>query len=418
MFLKKVIYKTLKNRKLITNISYYFFASLIGASIQLVLSPFQALYLEHEDFAITGYFTSFNSLLLPIITFSLISYYSRNFFLLDEKEREKLKNTLVIGMLFFSATISIISIMGLYWFFKINKVNLPFAPYAMLSVSNIFFNGFYTLILVELKMRRDAIGYFKISLVHSLIAALFAIFFVIIFKWGAFGKMLGTALVAFLFALYAFRVLLTHWEFDKTVFVKALKFSWPLTLAAMLNYFFSGIDRAMLEGLDDTKNLGLYNIAVQITGYLALFGTALGNTFQPDIFESIAKRNKTKTAKIIGGLISLNLIPIAIFIIFAPIIIKVLTFNRFTEAADFARVLSLKNITTLLYFSISTVIIGYGYTKITLLNKIVGTIISLLMFRFLIGSYGFYGAAWGQVFSFLLMSFIAFAFLLYKIKKL
>lgn len=417
MFLKRIIDKVLSKRNVIANVGYYFIASLVGAGIQLVLSPFKALYLEHEDFAIIGYFGSFNSLLMPLITFSLVAYYSRNFFLLNDQDRERLKNTLLIGLLYFSAAISLLSIVGLYGFFIANKVSLPFAPYAMLSVSSIFFNAFYTFTLVDLKMRRDAKKYFKISLAHALLAAMLSICLVIVLKLGAFGSMLGAALAAFVFALYAFRTLLTRWEFDKNYFISALKFSWPLTIAAMLNYFFSGVDRAMLEGLDDIKNLGLYNIAAQIAGQLALFSTALGNTFQPDIYESIAQRNRKKTATIIGGIMGLNLIPIILFIVFAPFIVKVLTFDRYTDAADYARVLSLKNITNILYFSMSTVIIGYGYTKITLYNKIIGTIISVVMFRYLINSFGFYGAAWGQVFSFLIMSFIAAAFLMYKLKR-
>ncbi|MDY0222806.1 MAG: oligosaccharide flippase family protein [Desulfobacterium sp.] len=410
-FLKKI------GKKRILNIGFYLSASLIGAGIQLVTNPFLALYLEHEDYAITGYFGSFGSLLSPFIVFSLVAYYSRNFFILDEAERIRLKNTLILSLLFFSALMSVVSVLSLYLFFNVNNVSLPFFPYALLSVSSIFLNNFYVFMLTEYKMLRRAKSFFKISLAHSIFAVVLSVCFVIIFQMGAFGKMLATTLTALVFGFICVRKLLDRWEFDKNYFKAALLFSWPLTIAAMLNYFFTGVDRAMLEGLNDTYNLGLYNIGVQIAGYLALFGTAISQTFQPDIYESIAKKNTKKVFMILGGITLLNMIPILVFIVFAPFIVKVLTFDRFTDAADFARIISLKNITSNIYFSLSTVIIGYGYSKTTLINKIIGSIVSLYMFKLLIDNFGYFGAAWGQVASFVALSLISFSFILFILMR-
>ena len=95
---------------------------------------------------------------------------------------------------------------------------------------------------------------------------------------------------------------------------------------------------------------------------------------------------------------------------YAPILIP--TFGRFTDAAPFSRILALRNISSGIYFSISSVIIGYGWSRITLYNKLIGSVIAFIMFRVLISNFGFYGAAWGQVFSFLIMSLISMIFIL------
>ena len=401
----------LKYKKHIFNTTYYFFAALIGSVFQLVLNPFVALFLEYKDYAIIGYYNSFNSLLMPLITFSLPAYYSRNYFYINAIERESLRNRIITMILIFSGCMSILSVIGLWSFCKITNVSFPFFPYAIISIASIFFNGIYSMMVVDLKLKRKASQFFKLHIMHAIISAAITILLVIIVKWAAIGKMLAPAITAMIFCIYSIKKMLTKLEFDFANFKKVLLFCWPLAIAASLNFFFSGVDRPMLERLHDEKSLGLYNIAITITGYLSLFSNAISDTFQPDILQSIAMRQKKKTVTILGGIICLNAIPIIIFILFASVIISLLTFGRFTDAAPFSRILALRNITSGIYFSISSVIIGYGWTRITLYNKLLGSVIAFIMFRVLISTFGFYGAAWGQVFSFLIMSLISIIFI-------
>ena len=108
---------------------------------------------------------------------------------------------------------------------------------------------------------------------------------------------------------------------------------------------------------------------------------------------------------------------IAVFIIAAPFIIKILTAGRFTEAYNYARILSLSNVTAGIYYAISNVIVAHGYPNITLLAKIIGSIISIFLFKFLISNFEFYGAAWGQVLSFLGMTIVCLIMLFIKQRK-
>jgi O-antigen/teichoic acid export membrane protein len=206
-------------------------------------------------------------------------------------------------------------------------------------------------------------------------------------------------------------------QFNWTVFKDALKFGWPLALSSVLWYFLSGVDSAMLEKLNDSYTFGFYAVGIQISGFLAVFYTAIAQTFEPDIYKAISENNRNKTLKIIGGIISLNAIPNILFVLFAPFIVKLLTYDRYTDASTFARILALKNISTTFYYSAITVIVGYSYTKSELVIRSIGALLCILMFKYLISKFGFYGAAWGQVLSFVIMTIIAGLFILYKIKN-
>jgi O-antigen/teichoic acid export membrane protein len=208
--------------------------------------------------------------------------------------------------------------------------------------------------------------------------------------------------------------LFSSFNYSPKVFREALSFGWPISLSAILYYFLSGVDRALLEPLNDTINFGLYNVAIQIVAYLYIFYTALSNTFEPDIYRSIAENNRKKLLKIVFGIILLNAIPIIVFILLAQPLVKILTFGRYTEAAEFARILAVKNIPMSLCFLVSNIIIGFGYPKVELINRFFGAVISVITFKLLISRYGFLGAAWGHTIAFVMMTLISLIFVGHK----
>ena len=71
-------------------ISRYFSASLIPLILNLLINPLVSLNMDPEDFAITGYFTSFSTLISPIIAFYMLHYYNKRYFELDEEGRSHL----------------------------------------------------------------------------------------------------------------------------------------------------------------------------------------------------------------------------------------------------------------------------------------------------------------------------------------
>jgi Na+-driven multidrug efflux pump len=58
-------------------------------------------------------------------------------------------------------------------------------------------------------------------------------------------------------------------------------------------------------------------------------------------------------------------------------------------------------------------VVGYGFSKYELFNKSLGAILTIILYKYLIDSYGFYGAAWGQSLSWLIMGIISIVCLFY-----
>ncbi len=418
MQLKEIIEK-LKNN--ILHMGIYFLAALIPMGIKLLINPLIALNMEPTDYAIVGFFNSFNGLLAPLISFYAFGYYTKRYFEVNEEERMVLKVTIFKSLVYFSLLISAISLLGIYIYmhFFNKESSIPFFPYAFLSVFSIPLTGIVTLQLTDYKMQKKSQAFFRLSLSNGLTLAFLIILLVVIIKLGAFGRMSATFLGTLLMFAY---VLKQEWnlfkkKIDWSIFRSMLLFVWPLMISAMLHFFTNGYDRVYLERLGNNDELGFYIVAVQIVGYIAVFRTAIGSTFQPDIYKAVVERSWRTASKYMFITVLSTTLIVLVFMLLAPIIIDVLTAGKYTYSTKYARVLAFSQITQALYFIGTDITIVLGFTKLALINKIVGVMLTIYLYGVLISNWGFIGAAWGQVSSYLLLMFVNILFLWVWIKK-
>jgi O-antigen/teichoic acid export membrane protein len=396
----------------IKSLSYYLIASLLTTAIGLIINPFLSLGLSHVDFAIIGYFASFGGILSPIIVFSFNNYYARNYFLVDDYRREKILQTIL--SLFFVCGLVVFGVFftGYYLYHKKFVLSIPFSPYALLSFFPMYFSSFYNIYLLDLRMKNKAKRYAFITILNSIIGAILSILLVYVLEYGAEGRLVASLIVAMLFGIYSLRMEKFRFGIDNIIAKEAFSFCWPLTISAILSFFFIGIDRTFLVNLNDNYNMGLYNIALQISGYLGIFGSILLQTFDPDLYRYTSLNQHKKVFYLAVLIIGMSIIPNLLFIVFSKPLISFLTYGKYTEAASFSNILCLRNIATTFAFIISGILIGYGYTRYELINRIFGSLLAFLIYKYFIETWGFYGAAWGQSLSWIAMGLISLICLL------
>lgn len=412
-------YKKLQSQ--IANLSIYFLAALIPMILSLVANPFIAKNMSAEDYAITGYYSAFNSFFSPLINFYLLHYYTKRFYELSDDKRKQLKATLFRALIFFSSFLAVISLLLLFLYTTYFNVDskIAFFPYALLSILSLPLTGIYTLSLTEYRMLRESKKFFKLSVTNGVIGILLAILLVVVFKFGAIGRLSATFIAVGLVFIYVLVKNKDIWKvpFDKETLKTAILFCWPLVIASMLTFFCTGYDKILLERQGDLHTLGIYSVGVTIAGYLSLFSSSINDTFQPDIYKSMVERNFRKCFKIVAMKLSIMSICVFIFALFAPFLIKVLTYGRYVDSAPYAIIIAISSITSMLYYSMSQVTVALGFTKITLTNKIIGSILSILSFHVLINNWGAIGAAWGVVLSYVYFFLGNIILVLYKYKR-
>lgn len=390
----------------ITSIGLYMGASLIPMILNLAINPLIAMNMQPKDYAVVGFYISFYTLISPLIVFYMLHYYTKKFFECNEEERIRLKSTLIKLLIYFSGFLSALCFIGIWVYYHFAGVaeSFQFFPYAFLAVFALPLTGIYTLTTVDYRMQRKSLSFFKISVANGLMLVATNLFFVVALKWGAFGRLLApfvTNLTFFVYCLYKYRNILHHkFEWDRSK--KIIVFCAPLTLAAMLTFFTGGYDRVLLERIGNVNELGYYFVGIQIAQYISIFQTSIGSTFQPDLFQAIVQKDNKRLTKVTAMLIGSTAIVVFVFILLAPIIIELLTAGRYNESVKYAQIAALSTLTSAMYYTVSQITIARGQTTIPLINKIVGSVLCILMFNFLISRYQFVGAAWGLVFSYIM----------------
>lgn len=398
----------------------YLTASLLSSLLSVLINPLMAMNLSPEDYAVSTYYSSFSQLYSPILGFFIVDYYLRKYYLLSKEDLYKLKGNIIKLFLFFSGAVSIICLFALYAFVKGTDVSFDFLPYAVLAILHAYLNLNYVLQLSEYKIARQPKQYFRASLVFGVLNVLLSLLLVVVFKFGAVGKMLAPcigAFTAFVWVLYKNREYLIV-KLDLEIFKQILIYGYPLVLAAMLSYFTSGYDKALLERGGDIITLGYYAVACNIANYINVFSNAIKATFQPDMYKAISEHNIKKVLKVAMLVILSVGALVAIFVVFCPWIIKILTAGRYIKSTPICRIVVLSSLTSTIYYQVAQFTYGTGHSKVTLVNKIIGTLFNIGLMIFLVKKWGAIGAAWGTVLGFVVFAVINILILFTIRKKL
>lgn len=395
----------------------YFASSMIVAIIGLLLNPILAKNLSPEDYAVLGYYASFNLLLMPLLHGCVLTYYTRQYYFTEESKRDVLGDTILLSMNVIGA-VSCLLFTGIFYIFHRTSGNsFPFFPYAVLTFVQLYVSNNVNFYLAKLRITRKAKTYAWFSILQCVVTNALVLLLVVYYKTGAQGKLYAALVATLIFAAFAVKQSLVKWRVDKKVLVEALKFGFPLTVSALFWYCLTGVDRLFLEKLGDTETFGIYNVGFAIAAYMQIFHTTISNTFEPDIYQSISENNKKKLYLIIGSTTAIIVVANMVFAILAPFLIDILTAGRYVDSTPYARIFALHNIAMALYYTVVRLIVGYGYVKGELLVRVVGAVCSVGCFYLLIKSHGFYGAAWGQVLSFTMLTVLGIVYLVFKTAK-
>lgn len=403
------------------NLATYFGASIIPMVLGLIANPWIAKNMSPEDYAISGYYSSFSSLISPIIIFYLIHYYIKEYFRRNEKERIKLFAVIAKATIWFSGIVSFICFCGLFIYLAfINKeLSFPIMPYLALMVFTLPLTGLLNLQLAEYRMEKKSSAYFRLSTCNGVLNIVLSLIFVVWIKWGALGKLLGPLIcngIVFLVMLFKlknkFKISTTIRDF-RPIFI----FCFPLAISAMLGYFTNGFTTTYLESIGNTKEYGYYIVGASIAAYLTTFTTAVGNTFQPDLYETTINKQWTQYAKFCTLQIAAYTTIAICFILCAPFIVSILTAGRYNASTPFAQIIALSTITSGIYFLINNFSIATDRPRLYLYTSIIGSFTIICITPIFVDNWNFYGGAWMTVISFIIFSIINLVLLFFTKTK-
>lgn len=182
--------------------------------------------------------------------------------------------------------------------------------------------------------------------------------------------------------------------YDIQYMTSLFKDSWPIAATLALNVVYFRADSFMIAYFKSVSDAGVYNLAYSVFQSVLVLPTFIMNAYYPMMLKSL-----DKVKLMILGLLGLSLAGTFLSIIFAPLIIQILTGGGFLGSKESLQILSLGFPAYFLSSLLMWLLITKGKYKSMFLLYTWGIILNLILNFIFIPQYSFIAASWITVIS-------------------
>ncbi len=279
-------------KNFIKSFSIYGLIPVFGKFISIILLPLYTRVLTPEDYGAQDVLIQLAIFLTFLINLELYSGVGRYFY--DKKdiiERKKLISTglwitILIGIIIVSAALFFNNVIYKF-FFETPKQKTAF----YLTILWAPISALYAYFTVIMRFEQKPKLYFALSNIILLIRILSTILFVLVFRLGVMGVILGHIVGELSAVLMLGFYLRQYFGFylDKIDLKSILSFSLPITPAMLIISFQKPLIRYLTVNYLSIVELGYYTIALQVASILSFVQYGLSASWRPYLYETIQK---------------------------------------------------------------------------------------------------------------------------------
>jgi len=393
--------------KIIKNSAIYSLKDVFEKAAYLFLIPVYTTYLTPEEFGIVALIMMLVSIVSVFLGIGQPNALMRFYGDYSYEEKQEYLGSVLLYLLVVPFIICALLLPAGNYGFKVFFKNIAFYPYGFLAILTAFFVGIPDLLLALWRVEEKAKLYVLLSLALFLSKEILALYLIIEAAWGAYGKLLGTAVAAggfwLIVTIYLFKKI-KRFKFSTTRLKQSLIFGVPLIPHILSAILLSVSDRYMLEYFTDLTQVGLYTLGYSL-GSVSLFVIAgFGQAWGPFFYSMADKKEAPLLFSRIATyfFIVVSLVTL-ILILFSKEIVTLLASSSYQEAHSVIPVVALGTFFNCLY-NIPIYILYYHRNTVTI-PYITGTtaIANILLNLWLIPLYGMIGAAWATALSYCVM---------------
>lgn len=302
----------------------YILGSFLTGGLAFITTPIFTRLLTPEDYGITSVFATWVSVFTIFIGVQSASTIATAHIRFKKEEFNQ-----YLSSILFLSTISFAIVGGVCFVFKYqiaSLLNLSIGLLVILILQSFlgYVQQFYNAYLIQTKKPLQSL---ILSVSYSFLTIGLSLF--IIFNMNNdkyYGKILGNAVVACLFGLCLYFVIMVKGK--KIVSIKYWKYCLPLALPIILHQL-SGLvlgqsDRVMLQNLSGNFEAGIYSFAYTIASILSLLFSATNNAWVPWYFDNTKVRNTKNINQLAKKYILLFSLGTCAIMLMTPEVMKIL----------------------------------------------------------------------------------------------
>jgi len=388
--------------KLFKNTMLYGTHDVLEKATALLLIPVYTAFLTPREYGIISLMTLVISTLLIIYLSGQHGAALRYYF---DYKNDPARKKAMLGSIFFYLLLLplflclLLVLLGDSIFSSIFK-DIPYYPYGLLTVLASFF-----LVVPQLKLTIWMAGesvksYMTFSIARFVLSTLLILLFIVVFRWGAAGKLLGNTIGYGIFWIVA--VVLMLKETGLKVSGKELKislnYSLPLVPHLLAGLVLTMADRYMLDYFRDLTEVGIYSLGYNLGSVMFFLAAAFEKSWFPFFFSTA----ESKEAKEILPRVATYFATFSIFItlvlaLFAREIVTLLADPSYMQAYTVIPVIALGILFNSIYLIPVKIFFYNKKTRAIFLFTGVAALVNIGLNLWLIPLYGMYGAAWATV---------------------
>lgn len=377
-------------------------------AVAFFLLPVYLKYLSPSEYGTIESLMVTRGLVITLVAMALPSAVFRFYYRAkDENERKQ-----VVSTIFFLSVILQISAPLLFWWKNERISNLllkqPELGFLISILAlNIFLAGFRGIPLSLLRAKKKALTYTAVNLTVSIVTLLMNIYFVAYLQKGVLGVLLGNLCGGMIGLLVLSPYLLREIRltFNRHLIGKILTYSVPLALALLPLTVIFMADRYFILRFASMHDLGIYALAYKLGMILKAFLVMpFMLAWGPFVFSKEREENAKDIYSTSTKYFVMTVLSFVVFISIMQIdIIKLLTKNTdYYAATKIVPIICY----AIFFYGFSSVVRGVGIritgkTYYTTAIMIIGMCVNFVMNYILIKSFGFLGAAYSLLITFI-----------------
>lgn len=216
---------------------------------------------------------------------------------------------------------------------------------------------------------------------------------------------------------YVVNIIRAKGKFSFSYIKFAIGFNLPLIPHYFSEYILNQSDRIMIQKLTNYENVALYSVAYSTGMVMTLVSSSLNQAITPWLYKTLDKKEFEKIKKTLLPIGLLLMVPIVLFIAFAPEVIYVMAGPQYAEARYVIPPVAGSILFLFFYTNFANIEFYYDYNKFTMYISLIGAAINIILNFMFINMFGYIAAAYTTFASFFIYFIGHYLFMSYIVKK-
>jgi len=386
-------------------------AELFSRFLEAILVIYIVRALGAAEFGKFAFAMAFASMFIAFSSLGLSDIFTRE--LSYDKTAEKEYSAILSLKIILGAGAFFLAIIGSIFVTSDISIRLIITAFSIFYFFNDFFSIIYAFLRARQKMEYEA-GFKIIRSLILIIAVSLVVFKKPSIQNISYGYLFANFLALILVLLYFhFKIHPLKLSFDRAVWQKFFKLSWPLGLSAVLGAILVNTDSVIMGYLNQTAQNGWYNASRKTVAIIIIPSSLVFTSFYP-VLSKLFKESKTALQRVwdhyMASMIFFAFPIILGGIIAAPKLINFIYGPNFGPSILIFQILIFIAGINFIYYPYALILIASGQQKKYLWSYLTGTAANVVLNLVLIPLYGPYGAAVSAVATYVVLLLLLLVF--------